>query len=146
MTEDNKPRIIFHKSETRGCFNHGWLQTCHTFSFADYRHPDRMGFGLLRVLNDDIVSPERGFGTHSHQNMEIISIPLSGSLSHKDSTGSEEVLRTGDVSGTGNFPFGKKSFQYKCCQFFTNLDFSGFIKMRGYPWGAFQLDRLFEYR
>ncbi len=86
-----------HTSSTRGLANHGWLLSRHTFSFADYYDPDRMHFGLLRVLNDDVVNPGKGFGTHPHSNMEIISIPIKGSLRHKDSTGLEQVIRENDV-------------------------------------------------
>lgn len=86
-----------HKSATRGHANHGWLDSHHTFSFASYHNPERVRFGLLRVLNDDIVQPGEGFGTHPHDNMEIVSIPLSGALAHKDSTGNEHVINTGDV-------------------------------------------------
>ena len=96
---------IIHKAGTRGDANHGWLHSRHTFSFADYYNPDRMHFGLLRVLNDDHVEPGRGFGTHPHDNMEIISIPLEGDLEHKDSMGNIAVIRNGDVqvmsAGTG---------------------------------------------
>jgi redox-sensitive bicupin YhaK (pirin superfamily) len=86
-----------HKAETRGLADHGWLKSRHTFSFADYYNPDRIKFGLLRVLNDDIVQPGMGFGSHSHDNMEIVSIPLSGELAHKDSMGTKQVIKTGDV-------------------------------------------------
>lgn len=96
---------ILHPADTRGAADHGWLQSRHTFSFANYYNPDRMNFGVLRVLNDDIVAPGMGFGTHPHQNMEIISIPLQGDLKHEDSTGRGEVIRQGDVqvmsAGTG---------------------------------------------
>ncbi|MCC9135505.1 pirin family protein [Pontibacter silvestris] len=88
---------IIHKADTRGHANHGWLDSHHTFSFARYYNPERMGFGLLRVINDDIVAGGMGFGAHPHDNMEIISIPLSGSLEHQDSTGNREVIRTNDV-------------------------------------------------
>ena len=94
-----------HKAATRGNANHGWLHSRHTFSFSSYYNPDRMNFGVLRVLNDDVVAPGMGFGTHPHQNMEIISIPLEGDLRHKDSTGHEAIIRQGDVqvmsAGTG---------------------------------------------
>lgn len=86
-----------HKSESRGLANHGWLSSRHSFSFADYHNPDRVHFGVLRVLNDDQVAPGKGFGTHPHDNMEIVSIPLYGDLAHKDSTGTEEVIKSGDV-------------------------------------------------
>ena len=74
---------IIHKANTRGKANHGWLKTNHSFSFSNYQNPERMNFGMLRVLNDDVVQPKMGFGTHPHKNMEIISIPISGALSHK---------------------------------------------------------------
>jgi quercetin 2,3-dioxygenase len=88
---------VLHKSETRGDANHGWLHSRHTFSFANYYDPDRVHFGMLRVLNDDIVEAGMGFGTHPHDNMEIISIPLEGDLEHKDSMGNISVIRHGDV-------------------------------------------------
>jgi len=88
---------VIHKANTRGRANHGWLDSHHTFSFASYYNPERMNFGLLRVLNDDIVAPGMGFGAHPHDNMEIISIPLSGELAHQDSTGNKKVIKTNDV-------------------------------------------------
>lgn len=94
-----------HKSNTRGHANFGWLDTWHSFSFSRYYNPDRMGFGKLRVLNDDTIAPAKGFGTHPHDNMEIISIPLEGALAHQDSTGRIEIIQKGDVqvmsAGTG---------------------------------------------
>lgn len=97
--------IILHKAETRGHANHGWLDSHHSFSFANYYNPERMHFGALRVLNDDRVDPGMGFGTHPHDNMEIISIPLEGDLEHKDSMGNTTVIRSGDIqvmsAGTG---------------------------------------------
>lgn len=97
--------IILHKAHTRGHANHGWLDSHHTFSFASYYNPERMRFGVLRVLNDDRVQAGMGFGTHPHDNMEIISIPLSGDLEHKDSMGNLQVIREGDIqvmsAGTG---------------------------------------------
>ena len=96
---------VLHKAETRGDANHGWLHSRHTFSFADYYDPERVHFGMLRVLNDDIVEAGKGFGTHPHDNMEIISIPLEGDLEHKDSLGNISVIKHGDVqvmsAGTG---------------------------------------------
>jgi Pirin-related protein len=96
---------VLHKAETRGFANHGWLQSYHTFSFADYYNPERINFGALRVLNDDQVSPGMGFGTHPHDNMEIISIPLEGDLEHKDSMGNVAIIKRGDIqvmsAGTG---------------------------------------------
>lgn len=98
-------KTIIHKAETRGYANHGWLKSHHTFSFASYQNAERMNFGALRVLNDDVVQPEMGFGTHPHQNMEIISIPLKGALSHKDSMGNKRAIEVGEVqvmsAGTG---------------------------------------------
>ena len=96
---------ILHKADTRGDANHGWLQSKHSFSFANFHNPERMHFGVLRVLNDDIVAPGMGFGTHPHQNMEIISIPMEGDLEHKDSMGNTTVIKSGDIqvlsAGTG---------------------------------------------
>ena len=100
-------KTVLHKANTRGHANHGWLDSHHTFSFANYYNPERMNFGVLRVLNDDVVAPGMGFGTHPHDNMEIISIPLSGDLQHKDSMGNVAVIKEGDVqvmsAGTGIF-------------------------------------------
>lgn len=90
-------KTVIHRADTRGHANHGWLDSHHTFSFARYYNPERMGFGLLRVINDDVVAGGMGFGAHPHDNMEIISIPLSGTLEHQDSTGNREVIRTNDV-------------------------------------------------
>lgn len=88
---------VLHKAETRGHANHGWLNSYHTFSFANYYNPERIHFGALRVLNDDQVEAGMGFGTHPHDNMEIISIPLEGDLEHKDSMGTVAVIKKGDV-------------------------------------------------
>lgn len=94
-----------HKADTRGVAEHGWLKSRHTFSFADYHNPERMQFGLLRVINDDVVQPSMGFGTHPHENMEIISIPLTGELRHEDSMGNVQKIKAGEVqimsAGTG---------------------------------------------
>lgn len=94
-----------HRAETRGHANHGWLDTHHTFSFAGYYDPQRVHFGALRVLNDDTVAPGEGFGTHPHDNMEIVSIALEGALRHGDSMGNMQVLRPGEIqvmsAGTG---------------------------------------------
>lgn len=96
---------IIHKADTRGNAAHGWLNSHHTFSFANYHNPERMNFGVLRVLNDDSVQAGMGFGTHPHDNMEIISIPLEGDLEHIDSMGNSTVIKEGDVqamsAGTG---------------------------------------------
>ncbi|MEJ2470968.1 MAG: pirin family protein [Desulfuromonadales bacterium] len=88
---------VLHTNESRGLADHGWLLSRHTFSFANYHDPERMNFGLLRVLNDDIVDPSMGFGTHPHENMEIISIPLAGALRHQDSMGNQGVIKTGEI-------------------------------------------------
>jgi redox-sensitive bicupin YhaK (pirin superfamily) len=94
-----------HRAATRGYADHGWLQTHHTFSFAGYYDPTRVHFGALRVLNDDTVAPGEGFGTHPHDNMEIVSIVLSGALKHGDSMGHMKILEPGDIqvmsAGTG---------------------------------------------
>lgn len=95
--EEKTVNTVLHKAHTRGNVNHGWLQSKHTFSFANYYNPDRMHFGVLRVLNDDIVSAGKGFGTHPHDNMEIISIPLEGDLEHKDSMGNVAVIKEGEI-------------------------------------------------
>ena len=96
---------VLHKANTRGHADHGWLNAYHSFSFASWYNPDRVQFGMLRVLNDDTVAAGMGFGTHPHDNMEIITIPLEGDLAHKDSMGNTEVIKTGDVqvmsAGTG---------------------------------------------
>ncbi|MCZ8155575.1 MAG: pirin family protein [Leptospira sp.] len=89
-------QIFFPHSE-RGHANFGWLDSYHSFSFGNYYDPNKVHFGMLRVLNDDVVEASMGFGTHPHENMEIISIPLSGELAHKDSTGTNGVILTGDV-------------------------------------------------
>ncbi len=98
-------KTIIHKADTRGYADHGWLKSYHTFSFASYQDSERMNFGMLRVLNDDVVQPKMGFGTHPHQNMEIISIPLTGALSHKDSMDNKRAIEVGEVqvmsAGTG---------------------------------------------
>jgi len=89
--------FVYHPAASRGGADHGWLQAKHTFSFGQYQDPERMHFGVLRVLNDDIVAPGSGFAKHPHDNMEIITIPLRGSLAHKDSMGNEEVIKAGEI-------------------------------------------------
>ena len=88
---------VIHRAIDRGIQNHGWLKAAHSFSFANYHDPAKMNFGLLRVLNDDIIDPAMGFGTHGHDNMEIVTIPLKGALAHKDSLGSEGLIGPGEV-------------------------------------------------
>lgn len=98
-------KTIFHQAASRGFADHGWLKSHHTFSFANYYNPERVHFGTLRVLNDDQVSGGMGFGSHPHDNMEIISIPLEGDLEHKDNMGNHGVIRNGEIqvmsAGTG---------------------------------------------
>jgi len=115
--ENKTMNTVLHKADTRGNANHGWLNSHHTFSFANYHNPERMHFGVLRVLNDDTVSAGKGFGTHPHDNMEIISIPLAGDLEHKDSMGNVAIIKEGDVqvmsAGTGiqHSEYNKNSHQ-----------------------------------
>ena len=98
-------KTIYHAADSRGDANHGWLKSKHTFSFANYHDPERMGFGALRVINDDFVIGGQGFGKHSHRDMEIISIPLSGKLGHGDNIGNNGIIETGEIqvmsAGTG---------------------------------------------
>ena len=100
-------KTIIDKAASRGYFDHGWLKTHHTFSFADYYNPTRVHFGALRVLNDDWVAPSQGFGAHPHKNMEIISIPLKGHLQHGDSKKNSRIITVGEIqtmsAGTGIF-------------------------------------------
>jgi redox-sensitive bicupin YhaK (pirin superfamily) len=100
-------KTIIHKAETRGHANHGWLDTHHTFSFANYYNPERIHFGALRVLNDDWIAGGQGFGMHPHDNMEIVTIPLRGDVEHKDSMGNKGVIQSGEIqvmsAGTGVF-------------------------------------------
>jgi redox-sensitive bicupin YhaK (pirin superfamily) len=105
LERKNIMKTVLHKADSRGHANHGWLDTHHTFSFASYYDPERIHFGALRVLNDDIVASGGGFPQHPHDNMEIISIPLRGDLEHADSMGNKQVIKENDVqvmsAGTG---------------------------------------------
>ena len=98
-------KTILHKAESRGFFDHGWLKTHHTFSFADYYNPQRIHFGALRVLNDDWIEGGTGFDLHPHKNMEVISIPLKGDLEHQDSLKHKDTIKEGEIqvmsAGTG---------------------------------------------
>ncbi|MEJ2112524.1 MAG: pirin family protein [Flavobacteriaceae bacterium] len=99
-------KVIVHKADSRGFANHGWLQATHSFSFANFYNPEKVNFGALRVLNDDIIAPKMGFGTHPHDNMEIITIPLKGVLKHRDNMHDEwQKVLPGEVqvmsAGTG---------------------------------------------
>jgi len=100
-------QYIIHTADSRGYADHGWLKANHSFSFAGYFNPERVHFGALRVLNDDLIAPARGFGEHPHENMEIVSIPLEGKLAHADSTGGKGVIEKGEIqimsAGTGVF-------------------------------------------
>ena len=102
---DTQAQFVLHRASERGHANHGWLDAHHSFSFAGWHDPKKMHFGALRVLNDDVIAGGGGFGTHPHDNMEIVTIPTAGALEHKDSMGNSSVIRTGDVqamtAGTG---------------------------------------------
>ena len=114
-------KTIIHKANTRGHANHGWLDSHHTFSFAGYHDPSRVHFGLLRVLNDDVVTGGMGFGQHPHDNMEIISIPLKGSLEHGDNTGGHGIIKSGEVqimsAGSGITHSEKNASQIEAVNF-----------------------------
>lgn len=105
--KNNHMKTLFHEAGSRGFAKHGWLSTHHSFSFASYYDLARMGFGALRVLNDDEIAPGSGFGEHPHDNMEIVTIPLSGALRHEDSMGNSATIETGEVqvmsAGSGVF-------------------------------------------
>jgi len=96
---------VIHRANDRGFADHGWLKAHHSFSFANWYDPEKVQFGKLRVLNDDIIAPDGGFGTHPHENMEIVTIPLEGDLAHEDNTGRSEVIKHNEVqamsAGTG---------------------------------------------
>ena len=106
---------VFFSADTRGHADHGWLNANYSFSFGNYFNRDRMNFGALRVLNDDTISPGKGFGYHPHENMEIITIPLKGDLEHKDSMGNLGIINEGEIqvmsAGSGIFhsEFNKNS-------------------------------------
>src|SRR5205809_2468778 len=95
--ERNTVMLQIRPARERGHFDHGWLSTHHTFSFADYYDPDHMGFRSLRVINEDRVAPGQGFGMHAHRDMEIVTVVLEGALEHRDSLGNGEVLRPGEL-------------------------------------------------
>jgi redox-sensitive bicupin YhaK (pirin superfamily) len=103
--KENNMKTVFHAATSRGFANHGWLEARHSFSFASWYNPDKVHFGTLRVLNDDLVAGHMGFGTHPHDNMEIITIPLVGALTHKDSMGNTATITSGEIqvmsAGTG---------------------------------------------
>ena len=98
-------KTVIHKADSRGHFDYGWLKTYHTFSFSNYYDPERVNFGVLRVLNDDEIEGGQGFGTHPHGDMEIVTIPLEGAVAHNDSTGGEGVIYPDEIqimsAGTG---------------------------------------------
>ncbi len=114
-------QTIYHAADSRGNASHGWLKSNHTFSFANYHNPERMGFGALRVINDDFVIGGQGFGKHSHRDMEIITIPLSGKLSHGDNIGNEGIIATGEIqvmsAGTGITHSEMNGNAYEAVQF-----------------------------
>lgn len=114
-------KTIYHKASTRGHANHGWLDSHHTFSFAGYNNPERMHFGAIRVLNDDIVTGGNGFGMHPHRDMEIISIPLEGTLEHEDSMGNKGIIQQGEIqvmtAGTGVMHSEKNASQEELVKF-----------------------------
>lgn len=115
---DNVMKTVIHRANERGYANHGWLEANHSFSFANWYNPEKIHFGALRVLNDDKIAPGMGFGTHPHDNMEIITIPMEGALAHKDSMGNGETIFSGDIqvmsAGTGilHSEFNAKSDAY----------------------------------
>lgn len=114
--------IIIHKANTRGGADHGWLKAKHSFSFANYHDPERIHFGVLRVLNDDYIEGGMGFPMHPHDNMEIITIPLEGALEHKDSMGNKEVVKAGEIqvmsAGTGVYHSEYNHYKDKALKLF----------------------------
>jgi quercetin 2,3-dioxygenase len=105
LKKEKKMKTVVHRSEDRGTADHGWLKARHSFSFAGYYNPAKTHFGTLRVLNDDSIAAGKGFGSHPHDNMEIVTIPLEGNLAHQDNMGNKSVIRKNDVqimsAGTG---------------------------------------------
>lgn len=126
-------KILFPAND-RGFANHGWLKSYHTFSFANYHNPNKMNYGALRVVNDDNVAASMGFGRHQHANMEIVSIPLSGSLQHEDSEGNKAVINHGDVqimsAGTGIFHAEKNNSNAEEVKFFQIWVFPKFENIK----------------
>lgn len=123
-------KTILYKADTRGHANHGWLDSYHTFSFANYYDPQRIHFGVLRVLNDDTVAAGMGFGAHPHDNMEIISIPTSGDLEHKDSMGNTQVIKQGDVQVISTAPAYNMEKKIRIKTSLLNFSRSGFFLIK----------------
>jgi quercetin 2,3-dioxygenase len=128
LIKSNTMKTTLYRAEERGHSNFGWLDAHYTFSFSNYYDPERMSFGMLRVLNDDVIAPGAGLKEHAHDNMEIISIPLAGVLAHKDSTGHEEVLYANDIQlmSTGK---GLKHSEYN----FSHQDAVNFLQLWIFP-------------
>ena len=146
-------KTVVDKASSRGYFNHGWLKTHHTFSFANYYNPSRMHFGVLRVLNDDSVDPEMGFDTHPHQNMEVISIPLKGYLRHGDSVNNTRTITPGDIqvmsTGKGIFHSEYNGSDKEQLEFLQIWVFPRIENTEPDAWfsmGTFDAGKSFEYK